>query len=778
MGIKHFLFFAIFALFLFLKSGLAAYADNSSEQVTLSDAVFADLALQGYLGNVSVYSYNGNDLDTVSVDAQKQWLPASTVKTLVAMYAFNQVSKKKLSLSDQFTIDDKNVVPNELVTDELPDLSAGDSISLQRLIEQMITQSDNTSFNTLLDILGRDKITAFAHTIGLKHTYIGSKLNLDTSQEQYEFNSPGYGINTITAEDYARAFVLIKKNKIPGSSDMYKVLSRQKINDMIPLLLPKNIVVAHKTGDLAPLYHDGGIVEAPTGTYILSIFTNTNDPGVVAHISELIYTKNFDLVGVASKVKALGEEPAHGIDPLVLNPKEANTKVLGINTTSIPVPQISAADIGISANDLSLTIPSSTLPKLTIPFDSPLHMVLPVWDIARYMFAKGDKARIQVVIDSFERQISEAKDLAARGKTTTANQIMGSISPQLNRLVQDKSIVSDVKSQTSVKAVVQTSISVLGSEYYSEPSKAVKLKLIKEIAGIAKNNVANIEPFIPKATNASNPAQRVLLGEVVSNNGTTLTVKTAGGQTVSVPTDNSLLKVRSDDPAMPSSINSVTTGTTVALAGSTSGNEFVPSFALTNVPRQLIAPIPVTVVKVNTKNKTIVVVENGTPLQVNIGKDTIIKAKDTAIPLSQVKTGDVVMVYGTVAKPSQAKQTFPIVITTTPPAGISPQAKSNGQSTFIQQGVPTVAQKNSIQPTPVITSAVNPQQNSTAKTAITPQTSAPVTQPVIIQGTTVQVVETRPVKQQSNPVQPQVPQSKPNNNQAPPPLIIPVDKKK
>lgn len=43
---------------------------------------------------------------------------------------------------------------------------------------------------------------------------------------------------------------------------------KQKINDRIPKFLPKEVVVAHKTGDMDYFEHDVGIVYTPKGDYI------------------------------------------------------------------------------------------------------------------------------------------------------------------------------------------------------------------------------------------------------------------------------------------------------------------------------------------------------------------------------------------------------------------------------------------------------------------------------------------------------------------------------
>jgi beta-lactamase class A len=221
---SYFLFSLIILLFINPIHSFAAVPSGPS----LSDAVYADLATQHYLDNVSIFYSDGKLNNDIKVNESRHWLPASTVKTFAAMYAYKLISEHKLSLSDTFRIDEKNDVPTELVTEELPTLLEGDSVSLSRLIRQMITQSDNTAFNVLLDILGRDKITSYIQSLGLAHSNVGSKLNLDTSQTQYEYDIPGYGINTTTADDYARAFTLIKRNKIPGAHDLFMVLKDQK----------------------------------------------------------------------------------------------------------------------------------------------------------------------------------------------------------------------------------------------------------------------------------------------------------------------------------------------------------------------------------------------------------------------------------------------------------------------------------------------------------------------------------------------------------------------
>ena len=72
---------------------------------------------------------------------------------------------------------------------------------------------------------------------------------------------------------------------------MIKRLERQEINDRIPAQLPEGTIVAHKTGNLAGVVHDAGIVFTPLGARVLVAMTwDTDDDVAVQFISQLAST--------------------------------------------------------------------------------------------------------------------------------------------------------------------------------------------------------------------------------------------------------------------------------------------------------------------------------------------------------------------------------------------------------------------------------------------------------------------------------------------------------
>jgi len=753
-----FLIFASYIVVLFLLSSQKpSYAKTPT--VTLADAIYADLATRQALDNVSIFYSDGKTSDDIKLNETRHWLPASTVKTFAAIYAFKLIADGKIHLSDYAIIDSKNEVTTELVTNQLPTLSTGDTVTIDRLLQQMITQSDNTAFNQLLDILGRDNITTYIQSLGLIHSHIGSKLNLDDTQTQYEYDTQGYGVNTTTAEDYAKAFELIKQNKIPGARDLFAILKQQKINNMIPLYLPKDVVCAHKTGDLNPLFHDGGICQDKKGSYVLTIFTNYGSPELLAHISQLVYTKNFNLVGATLSKQSIGDVPSdtQPLDPLVMQPVSSN--VLAASTLNFPVPDLSPADLGITPGDLSIKLKDSDLPHVFIPADSPLHGISDAWQITQKAFALGAQGRRTVDINTAKLALAETKDLIQRGKTQEAQAELHTIQTGIATLTKDPSIAQDPAVQNALEAISETRFSLLGKEIQNTTGDQ-KLNWIKETSDAAQKQIQQ-QHNIPAAENAINPTQKILSGTVIKVTNKDYTIKTAGQQIITIPNSPEVtIKQTSISELSPTPSLSIseevspsprisivpritatpapiTVGSTIAVAGTQRGKTFAASVIVPNVPKEFIAPEPVTVAKVNLKEKTMVTIEGGVYTQVNINKDTIIRGQDTTIPLGEIKQGDVVVVHG---QPLTQETPTPTSIPTiTSSTSLSPTNTQNAQVT-------TSPKHSAISITPNVTSPTLLPTHASQATSPTPGKISPtISQTLISPSITKPVVANQPI---------------------------------
>jgi beta-lactamase class A len=117
----------------------------------------------------------------------------------------------------------------------------------------MLSVSDNTATNILIDALGMDEINGSIRRVGASGTGLRRKM--------MDFASARAGReNYTTASDVALVLEEILKNR-----RMIELLSVQKSTSGLPALLPFDdmddveAVLIHKTGGLQGIYHDAGV---------------------------------------------------------------------------------------------------------------------------------------------------------------------------------------------------------------------------------------------------------------------------------------------------------------------------------------------------------------------------------------------------------------------------------------------------------------------------------------------------------------------------------------
>ena len=109
----------------------------------------------------------------IELAALRPLYPASMIKVPVAAALADRWSSGEISRDDPVTIDARNMTENDLPSPFVPGYRA----TTEELCRLMISRSDNVATNTLIDVLGRERITAFARARGLSETYVGRKLS-------------------------------------------------------------------------------------------------------------------------------------------------------------------------------------------------------------------------------------------------------------------------------------------------------------------------------------------------------------------------------------------------------------------------------------------------------------------------------------------------------------------------------------------------------------------------------------------------------------------------
>jgi beta-lactamase class A len=201
--------------------------------------------------------------------------PASVYKMYVAMEVLKQVSEGKYPLSQFYIVRSPNDVDRtrEVTADPRPLLRSGDTVTINYLLDLMITRSDNSAANCLIDIAGRKNINATMVANGWKGSEVTRKF-LSRKMED-----PGYdtirGTET-NARHTAEFMYRVQTNQLINpwvSMQMKALLARQLDKSKLAQGLPANTMFSHKTGWWSFYTHDAGIVEDGKVKYVLAVFT-------------------------------------------------------------------------------------------------------------------------------------------------------------------------------------------------------------------------------------------------------------------------------------------------------------------------------------------------------------------------------------------------------------------------------------------------------------------------------------------------------------------------
>ncbi len=186
---------------------------------------------------------------------------ASLIKTPIMLCALEEVEKGQLSLDTQIP-----VLPCHCVGDEAPVIANGCDVPLSVLLEYMITDSNNSATNVLIDTLGMEKVNAFSQRIGLRDTLLRRHM-LD-----YEAARQGRE-NRTSAADMLRLYTFLYKGEVltPFMCETaIPILLRQHDKELLMFSNPMQ-KAAHKTGGLSDIAHDAGILYGEKRTLIFAV---------------------------------------------------------------------------------------------------------------------------------------------------------------------------------------------------------------------------------------------------------------------------------------------------------------------------------------------------------------------------------------------------------------------------------------------------------------------------------------------------------------------------
>lgn len=214
---------------------------------------------------------------------------ASMVKIPIMLSYYYAAHEGKLGLQDTIEIRNSEKAPGSgTLKFEMP----GKAFTIEDLIRRMVTESDNTAANMLINRLGFDELNRYFKKLGLKHTNLSRKM--------MDFKERRVGVeNYTTAGEMAYLLEQLYRGRFINADTSRKcieILAQQKVNDRIPKKLPGEVIVAHKTGLENFLCHDAGIAYTDKGNFLICVLTKHRNKtaqeakSVIADISLLTYS--------------------------------------------------------------------------------------------------------------------------------------------------------------------------------------------------------------------------------------------------------------------------------------------------------------------------------------------------------------------------------------------------------------------------------------------------------------------------------------------------------
>jgi len=240
--------------------------------------------VSNYSGTVAIYIKDLSSGQEIMINENKKIPAASLIKIpiMAATYYLNESGK--ISFEEELVYKRKHRCGGSGKIKYLP---YNTKFKLKDLIELMITDSDNIATNIITEKVG---------LLTLNNVF-NEVLNLNSTEMNrfiMDLKSRNKGIeNYTTAKDMGMMLESIYRKKLiseNASSEMLKILMKQKISDRIPKYLLKEVVVAHKTGLMRDSCHDAGIVFTNKGDFVIVVLTQELNTSIAKNvIAEIAY---------------------------------------------------------------------------------------------------------------------------------------------------------------------------------------------------------------------------------------------------------------------------------------------------------------------------------------------------------------------------------------------------------------------------------------------------------------------------------------------------------
>lgn len=221
-------------------------------------AMASDFESKG--GHISLYLEFLNTGGNISINPNTYIFPASLTKLPIAMVVMKKIENGEWKLSDELVLapQDRNAESGD-EENPLAEYPVGTRFSIERLLKELLVNSDNTAALMFSRNLHEDELYDIVEEVGLE--------DLFTGEGRY------------SAKEYSRLFRSLYTSSFltrTNSQYLLELLDRATFNDFLTSVVPENVPFPHKYGvgayrEGTNFYADSGIVYTPERPYLITV---------------------------------------------------------------------------------------------------------------------------------------------------------------------------------------------------------------------------------------------------------------------------------------------------------------------------------------------------------------------------------------------------------------------------------------------------------------------------------------------------------------------------
>jgi beta-lactamase class A len=265
--------------------------------------------IDGFRGVVSFYARNLDTGAAIGIRESEAVRTASTIKLPIMLAVFDAVARGKAKWTEPLTVSAVDKVGGTGVIGS--EISDGVQLPLRDVVHLMMTLSDNSATNMILERFTADAVNAYLDKIGLRTTRSLRKVRGDGTDLKAAagWSAAGklpenqkYGLGVSTPRDMVTILERLHKGEIvspDASREMIAIMKRCRDDSGIRRRLAA-FPIANKTGALDGLRSDVGIVYVKGGPIAMAItvdgmaktdYTPDNVGSVlIAELAEMLVT--------------------------------------------------------------------------------------------------------------------------------------------------------------------------------------------------------------------------------------------------------------------------------------------------------------------------------------------------------------------------------------------------------------------------------------------------------------------------------------------------------